>query len=63
MIDIGERIGGIEMIGIIKEIFSWMFNNHHLATKDVSVFEKVVKADYQATNEVHHHNVNLIKLG
>lgn len=51
------------MIGIIKEIFSWMFNNHQLATKDVSVFEKVVKADYQATNEVHHHNVNLIKLG
>ncbi len=48
---------------IIKEIFSWIFNNHQLATKDITVYEKVAKADYQAANEVHHNNMNLIKLG
>lgn len=60
---IGERMGGIKMIRVIKEIFSFIFNNHQLATKDISLYEKVANADFQASNEVHHNNVNLIKLG
>ncbi|WP_426350599.1 hypothetical protein ACPWSR_04965 [Alloiococcus sp. CFN-8] len=51
------------MTRIIKEIFSWVFNNHHLTTKDITVYEKVAQADYRAANEVHHYNMNLIKLG
>ena len=51
------------MTRIIKELVSWVFNNYHLATKDIGLYEKVAKADYQAANEVHHYNVNLIKLG
>ena len=51
------------MTRIIKELVSWIFNNYHLTTNDITVYEKVAKADYQAANEVHHNNMNLIKLG
>lgn len=63
MIVIGERMGGIKMTIVIKELLSWIFNNHQLATKDKSVYKRVANADFQAANEVHHYNVNLIKLG